>query len=49
MGIGSKLKKRHRKDLTADEIESIVLAVRQPFCSMKDVAMRFRLPVSLVG
>ena len=49
MDIGSKLKKRHRKDLTADEIESIVLAVRQPFYSMKDVAMRFRLPFSLVG
>ena len=49
MGIRSKLKKRHRKDLTADEIEAIVIATRQPFCLLKDVALRFRLPVSLVG
>ena len=32
MGISSKLKKRHRKDLTSEEIEAIVIATRQPFC-----------------
>ena len=49
MGISCKLKKRHRKDLTADEIEAIVIATRQPFCLLKDVALRFREPVTLVG
>ena len=49
MGICSKLKKRHRKDLTADEIEAILQATREPFCLLKDVALRFRVPVTLVG
>ena len=48
-GVSNKLKKRHRKDLSADEIQAIVAASREPFCSLKDVAQRYRLTPNLVG
>ena len=49
MSIGSKLKKRHQNFLTADEIEAILQATMEPFCLLKDVALRFRVTVTLVG
>ena len=48
-GVCTKFKKRHRKDLTVEEIESIVLKAKEPFCMLKDVAQQFRLTPFLVG
>ena len=47
--IGQKFKKRHRKDLTADEIQAVINATKKPFHFYKDVAKEFRIPVTLVG
>ena len=46
---GSKFKKRHRKDLSLEEVEAIVAATKQPYCHHKDVAQRFRIPAQLVS
>ena len=43
------LKKRLRKDLSVDEIKTIVAAAREPFTHQKDVAQRFRVTSALVG
>lgn len=37
-GASSKLKKRHRKNLSAQEIEAIVAATREPFGTQQTVA-----------
>ena len=44
-----KLKKRHRKDLSAAEIEKIVAATKVPFRLQKDVAHDFNITKSLVS
>lgn len=49
MGAGSKLKKRRRKDLPPEEIESIVAATLEPFGTQHVVARKFRVTPSLVG
>ena len=41
-------KKRHRKDLTADEIEKILEATKQPFMMHRDVAQQFKISHRLV-
>ena len=46
---GYKYKKRHRKDLTAEVIEAIVAATREPFRLHKDVAQQFRVTAHLVS
>ena len=43
------MKKRHRKDLSAEEIEEIVAATKEPFRLHKDVAEQFRIPAQLVS
>lgn len=43
-----KFKKRHRKDLSSEEIRQIVEAAKQPFKSHKDVAQEFKLTGQLV-
>ena len=45
----SKIKKRHRKDLTIEEMEAIVAATHLPFRHHKDVAQQFRVPARLVS
>ena len=47
-GASSKLKKRHRKLLSADEIEQIVAACKEPFATQQVVAKKFRVTPSLV-
>ena len=42
-------KKRHRKDLTADEVEALVAATKQPFRLHRDVAQQFRVTTNLVS
>ena len=44
-----KYKKRHKKDLTADEVDAIVEATKQPFRLQKDVAQQFRISIDLVS
>ena len=44
-----KFKKRHRKDLTAEEIESIVADTEKPFKLIKDVALEYKISPQLVG
>ena len=44
-----KFKKRHRKDLTPDEIEAIVAASKIPHRLHKDIAQEFKIPIYLVG
>ena len=48
-GAGNKLKKRHRKYLSAEEIEDIVDATLEPFGTHHVVAQKFRVTPSLVG
>ena len=36
-----KYKKRHRKDLSSEELEEIILATKQPFMLLKDIAQRY--------
>ena len=43
-----KYKKRHRKDLTASEIERILEAAEQPFVMHRDVAQQFKISYRLV-
>ena len=45
----SKFKKRHRKDLSAAEIEAIVAASNEPFLMQKDIAIRFRITQTLAS
>ena len=42
-------KKRHRKDLTADEVDAIVAAAGQPYRLQRDVAQQFRVTTNLVS
>ena len=42
------MKKRYRKDLTADEIEKILEETKQPFCYHRVVADKFKITVQLV-
>ena len=42
-------KKRHRKDLTVDEVEALVAATKQPFRLHRDVAQQFRVSTNLVS
>ena len=42
-------KKRHRKDLTADEVEAIVAATKEPYRLHKDIAQQFHVSAILVG
>ena len=44
-----KYKKRHRKDLTPEEIEAIVAAAKVPNKLHKDIAQEFKIPAILVG
>ena len=44
-----KLKKRHRKDLSVEEIQAIVRESEEPFRYHKDIAQKFRIPARLVG
>ena len=44
----AKIKKRHRKDLSADEIEAIVRATQEPYRLQKDVAQEFQVTARLV-
>ena len=44
-----KYKKRHRKDLTPDEIEAIVAAAKVPHRLHKDIAQEFKVPTILIG
>ena len=48
-GMGTKLRKRHRRELSADEIADIVAATRKPYHKIKDVALQHRVTPSLVG
>ena len=43
------VKKRLRKDLTVDEIKSILAAAKKPFHRHQDIAQQFRVTSSLVG
>ena len=45
----SHYKRRHRKDLTAAEIEKIVAAADKPFTMHKDVAQQFSVSSALVS
>ena len=47
-GPNNKLKKRKRKDLSPDEIETIVAATKKPFHMYKDVAEQYRISAQLV-
>ena len=42
-------KKRHRKDLSPDEIDQIVEATKRPFCMLKYVALQFQITRDLVS
>ena len=44
-----KYKKRHRKDLTAEEIEQIVEATKVPFRLYKDIAKQFKVSIIQVN
>ena len=44
-----KLKKRHVKDLSLDEIDAIVSATKQPYRLQKDIAQQFRVSALLVS
>ena len=44
-----KYKKRHRKDLSPEEIEAIVTAAKVPHRLHKDIAQEFKIPALLVG
>ena len=44
-----KLKKRHRKDLTIEEIKEIVAAAQEPFHLQKDIAQKYRISAQLVS
>ena len=44
-----KYKKRHRKDLSPEEIEAIVAASKVPIRLHKDIAQEFKIPKILVG
>ena len=48
-GPNNKLKKRKRKDLTPEEIETIVAATNKPFHKYKDVAEQYRISLQLVS
>ena len=43
-----KFKKRHRKDLTSEEVAKLVEATKEPYRTHKDVAKEFQVPVPLV-
>ena len=43
-----KFKKRHRKDLSSEEIRRIVAATEIPFKSQRDVAKEFQVTALLV-
>ena len=47
--MGTKLRKRQRRELSADEIADIVAATKKPYCQIKDVALQHRVTPSLVG
>ena len=42
-------KKRHRKDLTPDEIDEIIRVASEPFALHRDIAQRFHVPAQLVS
>ena len=44
-----KYKKRHRKDLTPEEIEAIVAAAKVPNKLHKDIGQEFKISAILVG
>ena len=44
-----KLKKRHVKDLSLDEIDLIVSATKEPYRLHKDIAQQFRVSALLVS
>ena len=48
-GVCCKYKKRHRKDLTYEEITHILAAAKEPHKLQKDVAQQFHIPANLVG
>ena len=43
-----KFKKRHKKDLSPEEISTIVATTKQPFRLYKDVAKQFRISQKLL-
>ena len=44
-----KYKKRHRKDLSPEDIEAIIAAAKVPHRLHKDIAQEFKIPAILVG
>ena len=46
--IKRRQKKRRRRDLSADEIDAIVEATRQPYKLQKDVAFQYQITAQLV-
>ena len=45
----SNQKKRHRKDLSYEEIKQVLEATKQPYRLHKDIAKEFRIPAILVS
>lgn len=45
---GRTYRKRPRRELSPEEIERIVAATKQPYCTQKDVAKQFRVTAILV-
>ena len=44
-----KYKRRHRKDLTPDEIDDIIRRTYEPFTMYRDIAQRFHITERLIG
>ena len=43
------IKKRRRKDLTAEEVDDIIAAVKKPYVTQKDVARQYQVSQHLVS
>ena len=46
--MGAKYKKRHRKELSPEEIEAIVACTKEPYRLYKDIAQQFKISSDLV-
>ena len=47
--ISRNLAKRHRKDLSIDEINTILKEAKEPYNLQKEIALKHRIPATLVG
>ena len=47
--ICCRFKKRHRKDLSSDEVAELLLATQKPYRLQKDIAKQFHVPAILVS